>query len=502
MPTGGLLGAWRGWGTAVLVTVVAAVIRFPGLGNPPRITFDETYYAKDAYSLWHSGYEQNWSAGADDGLLAGTSPNRYLSGAEYVVHPPLGKWVIGIGEQLFGMNAFGWRFMTALIGCLSVLVLARVARRLTRSDVLGGLAGLFLAVDGLAVVMSRFALLDTQVAFWILCGVGALLCDRDWSRARLAAAIDDGTGRVVGFGPRMWWRPWRFVAGLCFALSIATKWNGVFAFAVFMVLSVAWDYGARKTAGGMQVAWTWFRCDVVPAFLTTVPLALVIYVASWLGWIVKPGGYLRDWADIEPAHGLATVVPGWLRSLWHYHEEIYRFHTTLTEHHPYQSDPWSWLIVGRPVAIATQFPAPGNCGASECDRVVTALGTPTLWWGGCVAIVACLVLFIGKRDWRFGLPVVALLGTWVPWFQYHGRPLFYFYAISIIPFMILAIVLVAGMAIGPPWASPDRRLVGVAAVSAFTVMVLITFWFFYPIYTYQLIPNSGWALRLWWGTWN
>ena len=31
---------------------------------------------------------------------------------------------------------------------------------------------------------------------------------------------------------------------------------------------------------------------------------------------------------------------------------------------------------------------------------------------------------------------------------------------------------------------------------------MVTFWFFYPIYTYQLISNAGWGLRLWWGTWN
>ena len=135
----------RGWATALLVTLIAAAIRFPGLGNPPGLSFDEVYYAKDAYSLWHTGYEQNWSAEADAGIVAGNDPSSYMSGAEYVVHPPLGKWVIGIGEQLFGMNAFGWRFMSAVVGCLSVLVLARMARRLTRSDVLGGLAGLFLA---------------------------------------------------------------------------------------------------------------------------------------------------------------------------------------------------------------------------------------------------------------------------------------------------------------------------------------------------------------------
>ena len=36
----------------------------------------------------------------------------------YVVHPPVGKWVIGLGEQMFGLTPFGWRFMVALLGTL------------------------------------------------------------------------------------------------------------------------------------------------------------------------------------------------------------------------------------------------------------------------------------------------------------------------------------------------------------------------------------------------
>ncbi len=109
----------------------------------------------------------------------------------YVVHPPMGKWVIGAGEKLFGFEPFGWRFMVALLGTLSVLMLCRIGRRLFRSTLLGCLAGLLLAVDGLHFVMSRTALLDQVLMFFVLASFGCLVLDRDRVRKRLAAALPE-----------------------------------------------------------------------------------------------------------------------------------------------------------------------------------------------------------------------------------------------------------------------------------------------------------------------
>ena len=68
------------------------------------------------------------------------------------------------------MTPFGWRFAGALIGTLSVLIFARVARRMTRSTLLGCAAGLLLALDGMHLVTSRTAILDIFVMFWVLAG--------------------------------------------------------------------------------------------------------------------------------------------------------------------------------------------------------------------------------------------------------------------------------------------------------------------------------------------
>ena len=104
--------------------------------------------------------------------------------------------MIAIGEQLFGFTPFGWRFMVAVAGTLAVLMIARIGRRLFRSTLLGCVAGLLLTVDGLDFVHSRTALLDLLLMFWVLAAFGALLVDRDRTRARLAARLDDAAGPV------------------------------------------------------------------------------------------------------------------------------------------------------------------------------------------------------------------------------------------------------------------------------------------------------------------
>ncbi len=354
------------WGGPLLVALVAGVLRFWNLGSPKAVIFDETYYAKDAWALINQGYEGSWPKDIDKSILRDPSSVPIPTDPGYVVHPPVGKWVIGIGEQLFGFTPFGWRFMVAVLGTLSVLMLCRIGRRLFRSTFLGCLAGALLAVDGLHFVMSRTALLDLVLMFFVLAAFGALVVDRDWARRRLAAALpvdEDGVLRpdaTVAETLRLGWRPWRLTAGLMLGLAAATKWNGLYVMAAFGLLTVLWDVGARRTAGAVQPYRAVLKKDLVPAFVSTVPVAIVTYIASWTGWIVTDKGYFRDWAGTAGKGGSFTWLPDWLRSLWHYETEVYQFHVNLTSGHTYQSNPWSWIVLGRPVSYYYESPSAGD----------------------------------------------------------------------------------------------------------------------------------------------
>ena len=190
--------------------------------------------------------------------------------AAFVVHPQVGKWLIAAGEQLFGMNSFGWRVAPLVFGTLLVLVTIRLVRRVSKSTLIGGLAGLLLTLDGLAFVMSRTALLDIFVAFFLVAGVSCLAADRDWFRNRLAdhlerSELPDLRGR---FGPALVVRPWRLAAGVCFGLAVGSKWNALYVLAAFALLSLAWDVGARRLAGAGRRSGLAVLRDGVPAFVS------------------------------------------------------------------------------------------------------------------------------------------------------------------------------------------------------------------------------------------
>ncbi|MER7662581.1 phospholipid carrier-dependent glycosyltransferase [Streptomyces sp. NPDC096193] len=500
------------WGGPLLVALVAGVLRFWNLGSPKAVIFDETYYAKDAWALINQGYEGSWPKDIDKSILRDPSSVPIPTDPGYVVHPPVGKWVIGIGEQLFGFTPFGWRFMVAVLGTLSVLMLCRIGRRLFRSTFLGCLAGALLAVDGLHFVMSRTALLDLVLMFFVLAAFGALVVDRDWARRRLAAALpvdEDGVLRpdaTIAETLRFGWRPWRLTAGLMLGLAAATKWNGLYVMAAFGLLTVLWDVGARRTAGAVRPYKAVLKKDLVPAFVSTVPVAIVTYIASWTGWIVTDKGYFRDWAGTAGKGGSFTWLPDWLRSLWHYETEVYQFHVNLTSGHTYQSNPWSWIVLGRPVSYYYESPSAGIGGcpsdaADKCASEVLALGTPLLWWAACFAIAYILWRWLFRRDWRAGAIACGIAAGWVPWFFYQERTIFLFYAVVFVPFLCLAVAMMIGAILGPPGSDERRRAIGAIGAGVLVLLIIWNFIYFHPLYTGTPIPVEDWRNRMWLDTW-
>ncbi len=513
-----------GWTGPLLVALFAGLIRFWHLGSPKAVIFDETYYAKDAWALWKYGYEAKWPDDINDKVIAGWTNVPDAPG--YVVHPPMGKWVIGLGEWFFGLNPVGWRFMVALLGTLSVLMLCRIGRRLFRSTFLGCLAGALMAVDGLHFVMSRTSLLDSVLMFFVLAAFGCVLVDRDRSRARLAAALpagEDGVARpddAVGDGLRPGLRPWRIAAGVFLGLACATKWNGAVFLAAFGLMIVLWDAGARRTAGARRPFRSALRRDVPWAFLSTVPVAIGVYMASWTGWFVNSGtysekngwqhsGYNRHWAENDGGHspdGFLAGVLNPLRSLWKYEQDVWDFNTTLSSPHTYQSNPWSWLVQARPVSYFYESPQPGQDGCpadatDKCAREVLALGTPLLWWAACFAVLYLLYRWALRRDWRAGAVLCGVAAGYLPWFMWQERTIFIFYAVVFLPFLCLALAMMIGALLGPPGSSERRRVAGAVGAGTLVLLIAWNFIYFWPIYTGHAIPMEAWRNRMWFDSW-
>ena len=474
------------WLVTAAVVAIAAVLRLSGLGWPKGYIFDEVYYPTDAWDMLQHGVE--W--------------NEDTNGPAYVVHPPLGKWLIALGEKAFGNNEFGWRFPAAVAGLLMILILIRVAYRMFRSIVLAGAAGLLMTLDGFQFVLSRTSLLDIFLGLFILMTFAAMVLDRDHYRRRLLGALDQG------------WQPdrkrpvivpwWLLVSGVTFGLACGVKWSALFFAPFFAALVLLWRAQARRSTGMRH----WLRSGIFADLgwlVLSLALTAVTYLATWTGWFVTDTGYFRHYrAD----NGLdEPPVLGALLNLAHYHAKAYGFHSGLTSRHLYQSWPWQWLLTGRPVS----FYAPRNptgCGAPKCVSEVLLLGTPLLWWSFLPALAALVWFGIARRDWRafaIGTGVVAGL---LPWFYFairDGRTMFSFYVLPALPFLILAVVYALGAIMTPPGgtttggARTDRQLVGTVVVGVYLALVALCFAYFYPIFVGELLTYEDWAARIWLG---
>ena len=414
----------------ILIALVSFFLRIFHLGDIKTFIFDEVYYVDGARDLLKFGVE-----------VTGNNP-------EFVVHPPIGKWLIALGIQLFGDSAFGWRFTTAVAGSVMILLIALIAHRLFRNPLLTGLASALMAVDGLALVHSRTALLDNFLALFIL------------------------TATYFFIRRQYWW------TAIALGIALGIKWSAIYFILVFGVIAL---YRAFTHHTGKALIRP--TLERIGQF---VLLPTGIYLISWIGWFNSQRGWARDYS--------ANV----LTSFVHYHQQILNFHTSLTEKHTYQANPWSWLIMGRPTSFFYQ--SPKGCGADSCSQEILALGTPLLWWSATIALSVVVGLWIRAALMRRIEPALTIIvagmtAGYLPWFFYQSRTVFTFYAIVFQPFLILALVYCAQLI----RSRYGRR--GDIVIAAGILLIALNFIYFLPIYMGDVITYEAWRDRMWFPSW-
>ena len=416
----------------VLIAIASFVLRLINLGSPKGFVFDEVYYVDGARDLLKYGVE-----------VDGTNP-------EFIVHPPVGKWLIASGINMFGDNEFGWRFASAVFGTLLILLFARLVHVLFYSPLLTGLGAALMALDGLLLVHSRTALLDLFLTFFTLLGIFL------WHRNR-----------------HIW-------AGIAFGLAIGCKWSAIYFVAVIGFIAVYRIVVASDIRKSLK--------PIVAKFAQYGLLPVFVYAMTWTGWFISDRGWSREWST--------NPLLSWL----HYHSEMLNFHTGLTEKHPYQANPWSWLIMGRPTSFF--YAAPKECGAKDCAQEVLALGTPILWWVGTIALAVVVGYWIKslihhRVDAAATIVIIGFAAGYLPWFAMQQRTVFTFYAIVIQPFLILAIVYCAKLLLD----SGLKPVVSQSIVGGVFALIVLCFLFFIPLFTAQVITYEDWRLRMWFDSW-
>jgi dolichyl-phosphate-mannose-protein mannosyltransferase len=454
-------GGWSRLDTVLFVAIVlgAAILRFASLGRPLELVFDEIFYARDA--CWY---------------VIGTQDACGITDLASRAHPPLGKWLIGAGIALFGYDPFGWRVASAVLGTTTVALLYPMSLRLLRpittptaATVGAAAAAALLAIDFLHLVHSRIGMLDAFIAFFVVGAAFAVVLDRDRRRDRTDAP--------------WWWRlalgrPWRLVAGICLGAAAAVKWSGAYVAPAVIGLVVAWEIAERRRrepdAGWAAWVGGAFRREALPTIALLGIVPLLVYIVSYTGRM--PGELLA----------LPWVEGSVWRGIWEHQRAMLDFHTALAGDHPYQSPPWSWPLIKRPVAY--WFADEGGA-----YREILAMGNPVVWWPGLLALIGLVVAWwrAGWSVWRPELVILAgALATYLPWLVLSGdrSQTFIWYLLPTIPFLCLALGFFAALA----W----ERMATRVAMGVYALLIVASFGFYLPLLAALPISPDAWRLHI------
>ncbi len=495
----------------VAVGIIAAGLRFWHLGTPPERIFDEVYYTKDACLYDGYSWKRCGITSSDEQYWV-----RQYGEVGSWVHPPLGKWAIAIGEKIFGPTPFGWRFSAAVFGTASVVLTALIAQLLFGSALWTFITGLLLATENLNFVQSRTGMLDIFVCFWVVLGFLFLVLDRRWIEGRTLARAVIGSpsstsapasapasaptpprADAPGSPPQArptptetrphnalspFWRPWRFAAGVAFGAALSTKWSGSYAIIGAGLLVLFWEVNRRRRFGEdtSSALGRTVLLEAPGVILAFVAIPALVYVAS----------YTRYW-DLYGIHPAA-----W----WKLQKAMEAFHSGLSKWtytkgvrqktHPYESSPFGWPLMLRPVLYYFQ-----GAGSS-----VLGIGNPAIFWGSLVTVPYTAIAWFRNRDWRCGLIVLAILSQWLPWFLFISRVQFFFYVTPITPFMVLAATYVLREISEIRIAGSTSRPFMPVVVSYIVLSVALFSWFA-MVQVALPLSHGWWYAHMWMSGW-
>jgi len=395
--------------------------------------FDEIYHARTAYE--HK-----------EGL------HTY----EYT-HPPLGKVLIMVGINIFGMTPFGWRFMGALFGILMIPAMYLLAKLLLRRSSPAFLAAFLMAVDGMHFTQTRIATIDVFGVFFIIVMYIFML-----------------RYLMMSFNHARLWRTLvpLFFSGLFMGFAIASKWIGIYAalgLAVLFFYSVhlrAREYrfakaniklldGEQKRIAQRVVKQFWRNLWVTLMWCVVFFIAIpaTIYYFSYY-WQLTPDGTFN------------------LKGVWDMQRSMYAYHSGLTAGHSFSSPWYEWPLMIKPM----WYYSGASFMPSGWVSSIYSMGNPLVWWGGLLALIFVIVRLCGRAsgDRRYIFIVVGFLSQYLPWTLITRATFIYHYFASV-PFIILA------TAVFFEWLRREKHEIYVRAVWIYGGLGLVLFAMFYPL---------------------
>ena len=377
--------------------------------------FDEIYHGRTAYEHLHNIYPYE------------------------ITHPPLGKLLIALGVELFGMTPFGYRFMGTFFGVLMLLPLYVLLKSMfgkTRVAVCG--TTLF-AFEFMHFTQTRIATIDTYGVFFILC---SFLFMWRW----IAAPYDWGLKRT--------WKD-LFLSGLMFGLGCAAKWTVIYGgmgLALLWLMRVVMKYRSQ----GLDRYGRELLLTVVLSVLFFVGIPAVIYCLSYI-----PYGYAVGLRFPE-----MLLRNDFYKLIWDNQVYMFSYHSGVDAFHPYSSRWYQWVLDLRPILYYLRYDA-------ATKSAFGSFNSPLISWAGLAALIAMIPAFRKRRHPAAILIWVGYLCQLLPWVVI-SRTTFAYHYFGCSLFLVIALSFIFDELI-------TRRQKNDRWVYAFTSLELGLFALFYPV---------------------
>jgi dolichyl-phosphate-mannose-protein mannosyltransferase len=431
---------WQLIGGSLGILALSLALRLWHLNSIPFPVFDEVFFPKYA--------------------------EEYLNGAPtWEGHPPLSKYLIMLGIQIFGHNEIGYRIASAIFGSLIPILAIGIVYRISQAWKLAILSGLFVLADGLFLVESRLGLINV---FLVVFGLVAQIF-------LLAGLERQGIARTL----------YLCFSGIMLGASASVKWNGLgFGLMFFLLGIMVWTItlffpNQIKQLGILSRVtqlrwWQYLLCFVL------MPLAF--YTIQWIPLLMLNSG------GIAQQPGFGAIASFW-QSFVAVHQHIIWWHNSSAvvqgdatqAVHPYCSAWASWPVLARPIDYF--FNVDGDKWTD-----IHALGNPILWWLSTASIVGLSVWGLKRFQAIAAYVLLGYAANYLPWlitkrclfiYHYMSAALFSFIGLAFLTYMLLK--------------QPKWRYLGIAVI----VSVVICQIFFMPIWLGLPLTSQGFYQRMW-----
>ena len=298
-------------------------------------------------------------------------------------HPYLGKLLITPGIKLFGMTPFGWRVSNVIFAGLMIFIFYYFALLLFKDKLYALGAGFLMTYGFMHIAQARMAHIDTFSVFFVL--ISYIFLYRFISRQKLVEL---------------------FASGLFFGLASAVKWSAVFSALGFVLL----------------LLYVIFSRHIL---LKRFKLSKLLLYGLYSYVLIAGMAYLLTFPEMyQRSGGLHAVI--------NYNLNMYHYHSTMTQTHPYSSQWWSWPLDMKPMGYYKQH-------EGKLLSTINAFGNPAVFWLGIVAVLYLIFVMFKKATLEAAVILSGFAGLYLP-YVFVGRLMFIYHFYYAVPFLMLAIV--------------------------------------------------------------